>query len=42
MGMFFGGSQNFKFFLFFLGGGGMPDIPIFGGGGVYSRCMKTN
>ena len=31
MGMFLGGSQNFKFFFldFFLGGGeGMPDIPI--------------
>ena len=28
MGMFFGGSQNFNCFL-----GGMPDIPIFGGGG---------
>ena len=38
MGMFFGGSQNFfSFFFFFFGGGvggwGMPDIPIFGGGG---------
>ena len=30
MGMFFGGSQNFKvFFSFSWGGGGMPDIPIF-------------
>ena len=30
MGMFFGGSQNFK--CFFIGGG-MPDIPIFLGWG---------
>ena len=40
MGMFFGGSQNFKFFFFFGGGGCL--IFLFLGVGVNSRCMKKN
>ena len=32
MGMFFGDHKISSFFFNFLGGG-MPDIPIFGGGG---------